>query len=99
LIDWVNLGVNSLWILGLAVFLASASLASWEATRRGERFLVVLDSTGYVVAISLGLGLFCVSLAICSPRAWERWLWVFLGTGLGAQAIWAVYRMERSDGP
>ena len=98
MIDWVNLGVNSLWILGLAVFLASVSFASWEAVRRGERFLAVLDRTGYVVAISLGLGLFAVSLALSSDQWWERALWVILVLGFGAQAIWAVRRTRQPDG-
>ncbi len=79
MIDWMDLGANSLWIVSLAILLAAVSVASWQGSQAGLRVRAVLAKPGYQILLNLAGLLFCAGLALTSPALWERMLWAVLG--------------------
>lgn len=75
---------NALWVMGLAVLLATLSWAHWAAGVAEVRFRRVLGRTGVRRVVDLGLALFCAGLAATS-RVW--WQWVAWGV---LAAAWLV---------
>ena len=69
---------GSLWVLGLAIILATLSWADWEAKSSRIRFREVLSRSHIQRAIDFGLALFCSGLAVASSRLWERVIWCLL---------------------
>ena len=63
MIDWFNLAVNALWVLGCAVVLAALSYASWEASRNQELMSARLKRPSIQAALALGGTLFFLGLA------------------------------------
>jgi len=90
MIDWLNLIWNALWILGLAVGLATLSYASWEASIYKEKFSVRLRRSTPQAVLNLAGVLFCLGLAGTSRRWWEIGLWLLLGVSFIFQAITAL---------
>lgn len=71
MIDWANLLGNSLWIVGLALALATLSIASWKGSRRAGG----IRSHTVQAMLSLSGALFCVGLAATGSEVWEQALW------------------------
>lgn len=97
MVDWVGPAFHALWVLGLAVLLATWSLASWEARRARRRFLAVLGRPRHVAATWAGLSLFALGLALSSTRWWEQALWGALAAASVAQGAWVLRQGARSS--
>lgn len=79
MINWYNLFANSLWILALALALATLSHARWQARRNSERLKDQLDHPRWGIPLNLSGVLFCLGLALTSDTWWEITLWGLLG--------------------
>ena len=86
MIDWFNLFANALWIIALAVAVATLSYASWEASMLHEKMRLRLRQAKYQIALDVAGVLFCAGLATTSNRAWEIVLWAILGVLFAVQA-------------
>jgi hypothetical protein len=84
MIDVWNVLANGLWILGLAILLATASWAHWIAGLCGTRLCTVLGRPPTWRTLSLGILLFCAGMAGTGRTWWERAVWVVLA------ATWVV---------
>lgn len=78
MIDWLALGMNSLWILGAAVWLATLSYHHWLAVERGVRLRDQMQTRPFALAGWLGLLLIAAGLAGTSGTVWETVLWLVL---------------------
>lgn len=78
MIDWTSLALNTLWILGLAVLLASLSAAYYHSQSHHLPLRRTLSQPPYQLATSLGLLLFSAGLAATSTALLERLLWLLL---------------------
>ncbi|MBC7224234.1 MAG: hypothetical protein H5T59_08180 [Anaerolineae bacterium] len=97
MVDWVGALRHAVWVLGLAVLLATWSVASWEARQGGGRTLAVLERPGHVAAASAGLALFALGMALTAGHVWEQTLWGILAAACVAQGAWALHRGARSS--
>ena len=71
MIDWYGVFHNALWVLGLAIALASLSYSDWRRRTSEPRvgLRAALGQPGFQALFSLGMVLFCVGL-----RAGRRFL-------------------------
>ena len=79
MIDWYNLFANSLWILALALALATLGFARWQARMEGEKLKAVLNRAGWQKSLNLAGVIFCAGLALTTDVWWEQLLWAILG--------------------
>ena len=91
MIDWFNLAANSLWIVGLAIALATISHASWQAALQHEKLRLRLAQPDYQVFFDLAAVMFCLGMAATSRRAWEIIVWSGLAVLLIAQAAFEKF--------
>lgn len=91
------LGFASLWILGLAVILATLSFADYHANRGSKRRREVLGEPGYRAAVNTGLTLFCLGLLGSSRTMWETVLWGLLAAAFLSYTI-AAFISRGRDG-
>ena len=96
MIDWYNLVMNSFWILGCAIALATLSYASWEASLLKEKFLNRLRESKYQITLNLAGLLFCIGLAGTTDVVWQQILWGLLGLGFVLQ-IAMEYKRNREN--
>lgn len=96
MIDWFGVLANSLWILGLAMALATFSYASWQASLHHERTLDRLKRSEILIAFSLSALLFCSGLAATSDTLLEIVIWSVLGFLFLVQIILTVYQNRKS---
>lgn len=75
MIDWASLGANALWIVGLALALATFSYGSWQAVVQGEQLRKRLRQPGIQIAFSLAGLLFSAGLAATAGAPLEMVLW------------------------
>ena len=82
--DWFTLFANALWIGGLAVILATLSVAYWQVGRRAARWRAVIAQVKYQLALNLGFTVFAAGLAFStSAPAWRVfWFGVTLSLAL-----------------
>lgn len=78
MIDWVNLGSNALWIVGLSIVLSTLSYASWAASVHNEKLTTRLKQTSIRFFLNLGGLSFCLGLAATSGVVLIAILWVVL---------------------
>jgi hypothetical protein len=78
MIDWINLGGNALWVLGLALGLATLSFAVWQASFTGVSFRTIFSSRVFLVYSSLAEILFCLGLIVMADSLLERGLWLLI---------------------
>jgi hypothetical protein len=78
MLNWAMVGANALWIVGLAVGLATLSYASWEAWATHETFRQRLGRPASQGALALSGFLFCLGLAATSPAVWQTAIWLVL---------------------
>jgi hypothetical protein len=97
MIDWYNLAVNALWILGCAVALATLSYASWEASLMKEKFTARLNRPFYQIALDLAGFLFCTGLAGTSDSTLEIILWSILALAFLIQMIAIFWQKRKAD--
>ena len=75
MIDWFSLAANSLWIVGLAVLLATLSYSDWKKSVENSSLRAVLGEFMPALSINVGLLLFCLGLLATSAMWWERAGW------------------------
>ena len=97
MIDWLNLVMNILWILGCSIILASISYASWDASSKNEKIRNILKKYHIQISINLGGFLFCAGLAGTTDVLWQRIIWIILGIGFLLQ-IWGEFRRRVKHG-
>ena len=78
LIDWGSLAANALWVVGLALALASLSFAYFEASSNQVRLGAILQQRRFDLTLNLAGILFCAGLAATSRQILEITLWVVL---------------------
>jgi hypothetical protein len=87
MIDGWSLAASALWILGLALALATASFACWLPASRKTPGSKIHD-TRSVRALLAGAGvLFSIGWGAGSSEPWERLVWCTLGVLLAIQ-LW-----------
>ncbi len=97
MIDWLNLFANSLWILGLALALATFSFASWQASLNHEKLRVQFDRANIMNAFNLAGIFFCAGLAATSRRWWEIAIWIVLSVAFAVQIVMSVVKDRRKS--
>jgi hypothetical protein len=97
MIDWGNLASNALWIVGLAVGLATLSYASWQASLHNEKFRQRLKHIPIQIALNLAGLLFSAGLAATSDTTLEIALWSVLALAFVAQVIFLEITRRREN--
>jgi len=92
MIDWSNLFMNGLWILGTAIALATLSLASWDASVHRAKFRDSLRQSHIQIALNIAGFLFSAGLAGSTDVVWQRILWILLSVGFLIQIGIERYR-------
>ena len=92
--DWIGLAGSGLWVLGLALCLATISMAHYYSRAAGEPTWDRLKLPGSRLVLMVGGSLFFAGLVLGSEPLWEKVIW-----GLCAVALitWAV-RSRRGPG-
>jgi uncharacterized membrane protein HdeD (DUF308 family) len=88
--------VNGLWILGLAVILATWSYARYAASRDRVTTRVKLRELKYVLVMDVGLLLFIAGMAATEPRPTARILWIAIGILVVAHGALQLVAARRS---
>ena len=71
---------NGLWVLGLAVILATWSYARYAAHEARVKTRVKLHEMKYALLMDVGLLLFVAGMAATESRAAARGLWIAIGS-------------------
>src|SRR5450759_4811506 len=75
MIDWVFVGLNALWILGLSLALATLSLALYNASDQNKKLSEVFKQKGYSPILDLSMILLCMGFCGLVGAWWEPFLW------------------------
>ena len=86
MINWVEVGINALWVLGAAGVLASFSYANWWAHERRLPLRQALGKGAFQFPFSVGLALTCLGLLFCAHSRLEGILWLLLAILFVVQA-------------
>ncbi len=86
--DLRPIAAHALWILGLALLLATLSGSYWMAQVERLRWGEALSRPGVRRALGTGLALFCAGLAATGDRLWSRVLWGALALLWMVQGWW-----------
>lgn len=101
-IDLSGVFFNSLWILGLAVLLATWSYAYYEAGKVKGKVRDKFQEFGYALALDAGMALFIAGMATREDRWWGRLLWIALGGVVlldAGQRVWARRNSHKETPP
>ena len=95
MIDWVNVALNALWILGLSTILAAFSYHHWLAGETSRRLRDVLAQPSWKLPFTVGMVLTCVGFGygLAEPW-WARTLWTALAIACGGHLV-IVLRQSR----
>lgn len=74
-IDWYNIWANAIWIMGLAILLATVSGGRWLAQRQDCYLKQILKRPNFQVAIWTGFLLISLALLLLADIWWERLIW------------------------
>ena len=98
MIDWVNVALNSLWILGLSIILAAFSYHHWLAGETSRRLRDVLAQPSWKLPFSVGMVLTCVGFGYAlAQHWWEKTIWTALALSYGWQFVMALrHRQEKA---
>jgi hypothetical protein len=96
MIDWVNVALNALWILGLSVILAAFSYHHWLAAETSRPLRQVLSQPSWTVPFSSGMALSCVGFGYgLGVRWWERAIWTALSLVFAFQLLTTLRQGRR----
>jgi hypothetical protein len=70
---------NGLWVVGLAILLATWSYGRWSAQNAHIKTRVKLQELRYALVLDLGLVLFIIGMAATESRQWAQVIWALLG--------------------
>ena len=87
MIDWFYVFANTLWILGLAVILASLSLTHWLANLQGQSFRRALTEPRVRLVNAVGFVMFTMALTLLVGPWWYKIGWIVVL----ALSIWEGY--------
>jgi dipeptide/tripeptide permease len=97
MIDWLSVGLNSLWIIGLSVILAAFSYHHWLARETSGRLRDVLSRSSWKVPFSAGMMLTGVGFGWgLAARWWQRAIWTALALTYAYRLV-ADLREERTE--
>ena len=88
MIDWLNVLENSIWLVGLAICLATVSYADWQAHATGVRLRVTLETPSYALALLGGLALVGLGVALSAEQWWARLVWALIAIGAAFAGWW-----------
>lgn len=94
MIDWYNLLMNALWILGCTIVLTTISYTGWLASVREEKFLKCINISPIQISLNIGGVLFSTGLAGTTEAIWMKILWVIIGFGFLIQIMTELYRLK-----
>lgn len=97
MLDWSSLALDFLWVLGLAVIVATVSYYYWltaETTLSDRR---LGDVPTCIIGVSFGGWLFCVGMAGLARYWWEGAAWGVLVI-LFAWVMWKSWKSSRNSG-
>jgi hypothetical protein len=83
-----------LWVLGLAVLLATLSYHSYQTSQRGEAARPGPRGLDTGLAARFGALLLCLGLFLAADPELERWLWGVVSVGV---IVEMATRRRRSD--
>jgi len=89
MIDWIYIGLSTLWILGASMLVAVFGVAVYDSSENKQSLRYLLSKNTYSLLISLGFTLICAGLCGLSGVWWEKLFWALLGFGFIANA-WIV---------
>ncbi len=89
---------NGLWILGLAVLLATWSYARYAAYEAKAKTRDKLNELKYALVIDLGMVLFVAGMALTESRGWARVLWIVLGVAILVQGFLQIRESQDVSG-
>lgn len=92
MIDVKSVVSGGLWVLGLAIILATLSWANCEAKTYRINLRKILARPVFQRSIDFGLALFCTGLAVGASRWWERALWFFFSIAWLGLLAWSFRR-------
>jgi hypothetical protein len=96
--DWWSVFHNSLWILGLAVLLATCSIAEHQAHRDGVRLRRKLAIPGFQWALDTGVILFSLGFLLGSQTRWQKVFWGLPVALFAGHALWLWRRQLLTRG-
>ena len=96
MIDWLNVFTNAIWLVGLAICIATISYADWQAWAAGARLRSLLETPLYALALYSGLLLVGLGAALSTERWWERLAWALITLGF-AYSAWRARAMLHSE--
>lgn len=97
MIDWYGLFHNALWVLGLAIALASLSYTDWRRRTAEPRQSLrhALGRPGFQAVFSLGMVLFCAGLALGGDAWWQMAGWAILAAAFAWLAFTSWRQVRR----
>lgn len=87
MIDWTQVGLAALWIVGLALLVAALSRADYCAREKKRPFTQVLRQPSFQSPMNLGGVCFSAGMAATAQSAIESLLWGLLALFFGIQFI------------
>lgn len=98
MIDWARLLANALWVIGLAIVLATLSHASFRAQAEKTPFRTVIARPMAATLAWSGLSLFAAGLALTPMGSlWRALLWWALVTLFATRATLAYPRRRQAE--
>jgi threonine/homoserine/homoserine lactone efflux protein len=87
MVDWAGMGKTALWVLGLAIILATWSWNEWWARVHKRSLRSVLGEARFQVPLSIGLFVFCVGMALSENTLWKTAVWAVLALLFAWQGV------------
>jgi hypothetical protein len=99
MINWADLAINTAWILGLTMILATLSYADWARHCEGTRLRDVMGRITYRFLLNGGMILVCLGLLGGGRSTLERVLWGLMAAWFAADVALAWRnRQTQRDG-
>jgi len=95
MINWYNLIVNVLWILGCAMALAVLSYVSWISSSHGIKFREGLKSRQFQLLLFIAGFLFSLGMVGTSDSMIERAAWILFCLTFIVQGGILIYRKSK----
>jgi cell division protein FtsW (lipid II flippase) len=94
MIDWWDIIINGLWILGLAIVVAAFSYRSaWKTYQPNSRAMFWAED----IWPALGLAMFCFGLGLISDQTWKLLVWIVLGLiSLGMPLLYKFFERRKN---
>jgi hypothetical protein len=81
MIDWIYVGLSSLWVFGAGVLVAVSGIAVYNSSENKQSLRGVLSEKRYGLFINLGFTMICAGLSGLAGVWWEKLFWALLGLG------------------